>query len=146
MATYSIHADLSAVLLKHCETIRKQRHAVLFHRGDEAFGMFLVLEGRVGLDFGVDGSNPLNGTYGSGALVGLPASLTGRSYSMTATVTEDSQLGFISCKELKELLREEPEITQHLLAILSAKVAQTEKVRKALLEEEEAPVQHVGLA
>jgi CRP-like cAMP-binding protein len=47
MAMYSIHADLSAVLLEHCEMIRKQRRAVLFHRGDVACGMFLVLEGRV---------------------------------------------------------------------------------------------------
>jgi hypothetical protein len=61
-------------------------------------------------------------------------------------VVEDGQLGFISCEELKELLREEPEITQHLLAILSAKVAQTKQVRKALLMKEEAPAQHVGLA
>jgi hypothetical protein len=45
-----------------------------------------------------------------------------------------------------ELVREEPEITQHLLAILSAKVAQTKQVRKALLMKEEAPAQHVGLA
>jgi hypothetical protein len=42
--------------------------------------MFLVLRGRVSLDFGVDDSSPLNKTYGPGALIGLPATLTGRTY------------------------------------------------------------------
>jgi CRP-like cAMP-binding protein len=69
------------------------KQTVLFRRGEAAFGMFLVLEGKVSLDFGVDGSNPLNRAYGPGALVGLPATLTGHNYSMTATVTEDAESG-----------------------------------------------------
>jgi CRP-like cAMP-binding protein len=54
--------------------------------------MFVVFSGKVSLDFGVDSS--LVRTYGIGALVGLPATITRRNYSMTATVTEDAELGF----------------------------------------------------
>lgn len=95
---------------------------------------------------GVDGSNPLNSTYGTGALVGLPATLTGRNYSMTATVTEDAEVGFISIKALKGLLREQPELCQQLLSILSAQIAQTEQVRNAMLARESNPDHELGLA
>jgi CRP-like cAMP-binding protein len=146
MSEYGVHTDLSGVLETCCERIRKPRRTVLFHRGEAAFGMYLVLQGMVSLDFGVDGSSPLNGTYGPGALVGLPATLTGRTYSMTATVTDDAELGFISCGQLKALLREQPELGRHLLGVLSAKLAQTEELKKAMLSNDDPPKQKFGLA
>lgn len=122
--------DLHAELERRCARVQKQRHAVLFKRGQSPFGMFLVLSGTVTLDFGVDGANPLNGAYGPGALVGLPASLTGRTYSMTATVTDDAELGFLSIEELKSLLKERPQLCRQLLDILGAKISQTYQIRK----------------
>ena len=146
MPDYTIHTELSAVLERCCERVYKKRRTVLFHRGHPTFGMFLVLEGKVRLDFGVDGTSPLTGTFGPGALVGLPATLTGRTYSMTATVTDDAVLGFISRGRLKALLYEHPELGQHLLAVLSARLAQTEQMKKAMLTDEEVPGPQVGLA
>lgn len=103
MPRYTHPYDLQAGLEQRCERVRKPRHAILFKRGQSPFGMFLILKGRVALDFGVDGASPINGAYGPGALVGLPASLTGHTYSMTATVTDDAELGFISSQELRGL-------------------------------------------
>jgi len=94
MAIDTAHASLQLALEQGCEKIRKPRYTVLFRRGEKAIGIFLVFSGKVSLDFGVD--SPLARTYGPGALVGLPATVTGRNYSMTATVTEDAELGFWS--------------------------------------------------
>ena len=146
MPRYTAPPDLHAALETCCQKFQEPKHKVLFRRGEPAFGMFLVLKGEVSLDFGVDGSNPLNKAYGPGALVGLPATLTGRSYSMTATVTEDADLGFISIKALRNLLREQPELCQQLLTILSARMAETDQVRKAMLGKESVPEHEVGLA
>ncbi len=113
---------------------------VLFRRGEKAFGMFLVFRGTVRLDFGVDIPTALAGVCGPGALVGLPATLATGSYSMTATVTEDADLGFLTTQALVDLLRDRPELCQQLLAILSAKVAHNERVTKALLRKENPSV------
>jgi hypothetical protein len=43
--------------------------------------MFLIFSGTVSLDFGVDSSAGLANTYAPRALVGLPATLTGRDYN-----------------------------------------------------------------
>jgi CRP/FNR family transcriptional regulator, cyclic AMP receptor protein len=139
MACYIAHPDLYAALERRCERSRKRRSTVLFRRGEKAFGVFLVLRGMVSLDFGVDAATALASVCGPGALLGLPATLTRTHYNMTATVTEDAELGFLPPQELVSLLRQQPELRQHLLTMLSAKVAHSEQVTKALLRKEKLP-------
>jgi CRP/FNR family transcriptional regulator, cyclic AMP receptor protein len=135
MAGY-IAYDLYAAIERRCERIKKPRSTVLFRRGEKALGVFLVLRGTVRLDFGVDGSSALASAYGPGALVGLPATLTKGTYSMTATLVDDAELGFLTTDALLSLLRTQPELCQGLLRVLSAKITHTERVTKALLREE----------
>jgi CRP-like cAMP-binding protein len=90
------------------------------------------------LDFGVDGAAGLASTNSPGALVGLPATLTNRDSSMTATVTDDAELGFLTAEALQSLLRERPEFYQELLVILGEKFAQTEQAKAAVLSRETA--------
>jgi len=92
MADDAASANLQHVLEQRSERVCKPRSTVLFRRGDKASGMFVVLSGKVSLDLGVDSA--LCRTYGPGALVGLPSTLTRNNYSMTATVTEDAELVF----------------------------------------------------
>lgn len=100
-----------------CEKFDEPKQTVLFRRGEPAFGMFLVLKGKVTFDFGVDGSNLPHTTYGPGVLVGLRATLTAHKYSMTAIVTEDAEVGFISMKALQDLLRSRSVFYQQLLIL-----------------------------
>ena len=110
---------------------------MLFRRGEKASGMFVVLSGQVSLDLGVDSA--VGRTCGPGALVGLPSTLTRHSYSMTATVTEDADLGFWSPDALNSLLRTHPDFCQPLLAILGAKIAENHEVERALLTRDKQP-------
>ena len=146
MGRYSAPADLKGLLFERCEKVQKIRHTVLFKRGEVSFGMFLVLSGTVSLDFGVDGSSPLNKAYGPGALVGLPATLTGRSYSMTATVTVDAELGFISSEALKALLRSQPQVCHELLTMLTARIVETDEITRAALGRKGNPGPELALA
>jgi CRP-like cAMP-binding protein len=145
MACYIAGSDLYAALEPRCEKVRKPRSTVLFRRGEKAFGVFLVLRGTVNLDLGVDASAALTSACGPGALIGLPASLTRTNYSMTATVTDDAELGFLPLQALLLLLRKHPELCQQLLTILSAKVAHSEQETKALLRKERLPSLQLGV-
>ena len=131
--------DLYAALEPCCERVRKPRWTVLFRRGEKACGMFLVLSGTVNLDFGVDGVTALGSTCGPGALVGLPATLSGGNYSMTATVIDDADLGFLTTDALLSFLRKNLELCYPLLTILSAKIDYINKVRKAVLCNQRLP-------
>jgi CRP-like cAMP-binding protein len=68
-------------------------------------------------------------------VVGLPATLSDSSYSLTAEVLEDCRLIFLSRQSLLELLRQKPELCFQVMSILTEELAQTrtalERVRKA---------------
>lgn len=131
MADDTAFANLHHALEHRCERVNKPRSAVLFRRGDKAAGLFVILSGKVSLDLGVDSA--LCRTYGPGALVGLPSTLTRHNYSMTATVTEDAELGFWSPDELDSLLRQRPDLCQLRLAILGMKIAEGHETERVLL-------------
>ncbi len=136
--------DLQIALQQSCEKLRKPKGSVLFRRGEAAIGLFVVLSGKVSLDLGVDTS--FARSYGSGALLGLPAALTKRDYSMTATVTENAEVGFCSARALDSLLRQRPEFSQQLLAILAERMAENQQVVKAMLSKEKQPLQRSEVA
>ena len=125
MALHTAPLHLQAVLEQQGQTIRKPKESVLFRRGEKPSGVFVVLRGKVSLDFGVDSA--FARSYGPGALVGLPAALTGRNYAMTATVIEDAELVFWTPDALTSLLRNRPDLCRELLGIFGEKMAENQK-------------------
>src|SRR5215472_12036513 len=114
-------AELSSLYLKEAleqgsQIVHKPKSSLLFRRGDEAAGMFVVLSGKVILDCGVDSAS--GRCCGPGALVGLPSALIGNNYSMTAMVTEDAKLSFWSRERLYGLLRQRRELCSLLVTIV----------------------------
>ncbi len=124
-------ANLQTTLEQRCEKVRKPRFSVLFRQGDRTSGMFVVLSGKVSLGFGVNSA--FDRSYGPGALLGLPSTLTQRNYCMTATVTEDAELGFWSPEALDSLLHNRPDLCQQLLVILGEKMAENYELQEASL-------------
>jgi CRP-like cAMP-binding protein len=135
MACFATPTNLQTALEQHCERISKPRSTVLFRCGEKAFGLFVVFSGNVSLGFGVESA--LTRSYGPGALVGLPATLTGRSYCMTATVTEDAELGFCSLETLDSLLCKRPDLCRQLLTVLGERMAENSEMQKALLNRDD---------
>lgn len=113
----------------------RDRSAYLFRRGDPVAGIFLITDGVVRL--GMDG-NPASFPWrevGPGSVVGLPATLSDASYSLTAQVVEDCRLIFVSRQSLIDLLRQKPDLCFQVISILTEELTQTrtalEHVRKA---------------
>ena len=130
MALYYAPLTLQRTLEQKGERVFKRKDDVLFRRGEEAFGMFVVMSGKVSLDFGVD--SPLSRSYGPGALIGLPATLTRRSYRMTAAVIENAELSFWNFSALNLLLRKRRDFCQQLLIILGEKMAENRAIAQSL--------------
>ncbi len=131
-------SELHLALGQRCKKVYVGKSTVIFRRGEKASGIFVILSGKVSLDLGVD--SPLARCYGSGALLGLPATVTRHNYSMTATVTEDAELGFLTPEALDLLLHERPELCQQLLGILGERVIENNEMQKALLKGHNPPL------
>lgn len=77
--------------------------SLLFHKGDKNRGVFLVLSGRFALSSGED---PIRITRiaEKGSLLGLPATVRNKAYSLTAEATADAEVCVISAKAFRKMM------------------------------------------
>ncbi len=84
--------------------------AVLFVEGQEPRGAFIICNGRVKLTANsVDGKSLILRIADPGEVVGLPATISGRPYELTAEALEPIQANFIPRHEFLQFLREHGE-------------------------------------
>jgi CRP/FNR family transcriptional regulator len=85
--------------------------ATLFVEGQAARGVFIVCAGRVKLSTSsMDGRTLIVRISEPGELLGLPATVTGKPYELTADVLEPTQANFISRTDFLSFLREHGEV------------------------------------
>ena len=83
---------------------------VLFVEGQEPRGAFIICNGRVKLTANsADGKSLILRIADSGEVIGLPATISGRPYELTAEALEPIQANFIPRLEFLQFLREHGE-------------------------------------
>src|SRR5579863_2087207 len=86
--------------------------ATLFVEGQTARGVFIVCAGRVKLSTtSIDGRTLIVRIAEPGEVLGLPATVTGKPYELTAEVIESAQANFISRADFLDFLREHGEVS-----------------------------------
>src|SRR6202051_1982650 len=85
--------------------------ATLFVEGQSPRGVFILCSGRVKLSTSsADGRTLILRMSESGEVLGLPATVTGKPYELTAEVIEPTQANFIPCDEFLRLLSANGEV------------------------------------
>jgi CRP-like cAMP-binding protein len=115
--------ELKTGLEQLATVVSKPRGTILFRRGDNAFGVFLIRSGRVSL--ALDCPSPLYPPriLGPGAIVGLPATVSGNAYSLTATLLDDSELAFVARDAVLECLQDNPLLCFQVMDMLSDEIS-----------------------
>ena len=95
---------------------------ILFHKGEPPSGVYLVLGGRVALSAGDD---PVRITRIAepGSLLGLPATIREKPYSLTAEAVTDCEVCVISSSVLCKALATNPAIGMAVVTILAEEVS-----------------------
>lgn len=125
LITDKIFCDLSKNALAGLNEISSQasypKGAMLFVEGQEPRGVFVVCSGRVKLSAGSAGGKTLILRIAeSGEVVGLPATISGKPYEVTAEAIEPIQASFIQREPFLGFLREHGEAALRVAEILSA--------------------------
>jgi CRP-like cAMP-binding protein len=130
--------ELNKALRTASKPLNRKRGDLLFRAGEQARGAFVVRSGKVRLQLeGAGGLYPTR-TLGPGSVVGLPATVSGEPYSLTAEAVQDCVLDFISRKDLLALLQHNSTAALQILQILSEEIYQMRNTaRKALPEQYE---------
>jgi len=96
------------------------RGAVLFVEGQEPRGVFVVCSGRVKLTASAaDGKSIILRIADPGEIVGLPATLSGRPYELSAEALEPIQANFVPRKDFLQFLSEHGEATLKVAEMLT---------------------------
>jgi CRP-like cAMP-binding protein len=109
--------------------LHKQKGAILFRRGDPGIGVFLIRKGKVSLQLDGDIALYPSRALGPGAIVGLPATISGEAYSLAAEVIEDAELGFVSRDDFLALMKKDTSLCLEAMDLLGKEIA---SIRSAL--------------
>ena len=129
---------LQAELERLATIVLKPNGTTLFRRGDAVSGLFLIRSGQVSL--GLDRETPGYPAriLGPGAIVGLPATVSGKPYSLTAKVVDDAELAFVPRDAVLECLQNNPRLCFQVMDMLSGEISdirsafrQTDSTRRA---------------
>jgi CRP-like cAMP-binding protein len=122
--------ELQVELERLAKIVLKPTGSILFRRGDDATGVYLIRSGRISL--GLDYESPVYParTLEPGAIAGLPASISGNAYSLTAEVVEDSELAFVPRDAVVACLRKNPSLCFQVMDLLSDEIADIRSVFK----------------
>ncbi|HXY03213.1 MAG TPA: cyclic nucleotide-binding domain-containing protein [Terriglobales bacterium] len=117
--------ELRSALMPLASVTQKKKGTILFRRGEEGIGVFLVFRGKVNLRLDGRASVYPCRTLGSGSILGLPATLSGGTYSLQAEVSEDAELGFVSRQDLLELLAKDTKLCLEVMNMLGKEITST---------------------
>ncbi len=100
-----------------------EKGQLIFSEGDEATGFYVVLTGRVKIfKLSTEGKEQILHIFGPGQPIGEVAVFEGKRFPANAESLEDSRLFFFPRNAFMELIKENPSIGLHMLAVLSQRL------------------------
>ena len=131
--TSVLSEDVQARLLARAKLTTEPKGAVLFRRGEPPIGIFLVRNGAINLRLeSQEGETVLDRTVSRGAVVGLPGTVSGDRYSLTAVTLEKSELAYIDRQTVIELMRNDLGVFFEMMHALGEEVV---RMRDTLVSE-----------
>lgn len=96
--------------------------SLLFRKGDKNRGVFLVLSGRFALSSGEDPTR-ITRIAEKGSLLGLPATVRHKAYSLTAEATTEAEVCVISAKLFRKMLSTNTKLGMAVVSMLVDEVS-----------------------
>src|ERR671911_284783 len=117
----TLREDQIEVLSRYGQTRKTEVGEVLFRAGDTSNDFFVVLEGEVGVVDDFAGEARTIGVFPAGRFPGELNMLTGQAMYLTAVVREGGEVLAIPRERLKEVVTEEPNISDVILKAFLAR-------------------------
>ena len=115
--------ELIQALEEHCILTCCDEDRILFRQGDNPSGVFILLSGYATLSMtSVSGEVVLSIDSASGSVLGLPAVIGHRPFSLTGVAHAGARVGFVPSDEFTDLMVKEPLLSRKVLEVLAAEV------------------------
>lgn len=114
-------------------TLSAQRGKEIFHEGEEAAGLFAIIDGKIKIaKLSPMGKEQILHILGPGELFAEVPVFAGRNYPANAVAMEDSRLLFIPRRAFRDMLAQDPDLAMGMLAILSTRLRDFSRKIEAL--------------
>jgi CRP-like cAMP-binding protein len=121
------------VLAEHAFEQRFQKDEVLFVAGDEAHGLYVIVEGAVrAFRASLDGREQVIHVERAGATIAELPVFDDGTYPSTAAAEEDTTVLFIGKRDVQQLCMEHPNITLAALKVLAGRLRRCAELVEAL--------------
>ncbi|MGE5110090.1 MAG: Crp/Fnr family transcriptional regulator [Acidobacteriaceae bacterium] len=120
--TFAASPELSFELQRIGDRKRVPAGSLLFRKGNRNRGVFLVLSGRFALSSGEDPTR-VTRIAEKGSLLGLPATVRDRAYSLTAEATTNAEVCVIPAKVFREMLSTSTSLGMTVVSMLAEEVS-----------------------
>lgn len=124
MTAFAASAQLCSALRALGAAQEAEAGTMLFRQGEEVRGVYVVNTGTVRLSLVDTGTGSVSDRFAQGgSVIGLPATMAGNPYSLSAEVRSSAEVVFVARDKVLELLREQPALCFEVVEILAQEVA-----------------------
>ena len=95
---------------------------ILFRQGDAPRGVFILSKGVARLTTRSDGDAVLSVQAAPGSLLGVPAVVGVKPYSLTAEALVGAEISMLSCDDFVQLMHTDPTLSFRVLQVLAEEV------------------------
>src|SRR5208283_4950825 len=115
-------SELIRELEKCAKPISLGPDRILFHQGDDPTGVYLLRKGSATLTSRSGDEAILSVLVGAGSLLGLPAVIATKPYTLTAEALQGAELSLVTCEDFVDLMQTTPLLSFHVLQVLAEEV------------------------
>jgi CRP-like cAMP-binding protein len=115
--------DLIRALETRATPVNCDADGALFHQDEPAVGIYILRGGGVTLTMTSNDGQPIFSVEAMpGSLLGLPALIGDKPYSLTASARKGAQVSFVSRADFFALVQADPQLSLKMLQVLAAEV------------------------
>lgn len=115
-------SELLVELEKRATPIELVPDRVLFRQGDAPVAVYILKKGMARLTSCSQGEAILSVRAGAGSLLGVPAVVGTKPYSLTAQALEGAEVSLLTCEDFVHLMNTEPTLAFQVLRVLAEEV------------------------
>lgn len=114
--------QLLMALERRAKPVALNGNRILFREGEVPHGVYVVRKGKAALTSKSNEDGVPGFLAGTGSLLGLPAVIGSKAYSLTAEALEGAELSLVSSEDFVELMQTEPQLSFQVLRVLAEEV------------------------
>jgi len=115
-------SELLRELEKRSKPVAAGPDKVLFREGDAPTGVYILRKGMARLTSGSDSEAKFSIRLGAGSLLGLPAVIGTKPYTLTAQALDGAEISLVPCEAFLDLMHTEPSLAFRVLQVLAEEV------------------------